>query len=70
MATVTPPAPSVGEHKRGELRRQVSDPLERLRGYIRFYVSVEGTAAVLIAMPSGSSTLSEVPPASRVPKMS
>src|SRR6516225_2390962 len=48
MATVTPPSPPVGDFKREDLRRKVADPLERLRGYIRLYVGLEGAALVLI----------------------
>ncbi len=43
MSTVTPPA-----DKRAELQRKVSDPLERLRGYIRIYIAVEGAAVVVV----------------------
>ncbi len=48
MATVTPPTPGVGDFKREDLRRKVGDPLERLRGYIRLYVALEGTALLVI----------------------
>src|SRR5438093_260591 len=45
MATATPP---LVDPKRAALDRQVADPLERLRGYIRLYVTLEGAAVVLI----------------------
>ncbi len=42
MATATPP-PSTN---RADLQRKVADPLQRLRGYIRGYVVLEGLALV------------------------
>jgi hypothetical protein len=42
MATVTPPA----RRDMADARRRVRDPLDRLRGYIRTYVSLEGAAVV------------------------
>lgn len=47
MATVTPPSPGL-DNKRADWQRKVSDPLEKLRGYIRLYVSIEGAAVLLI----------------------
>ena len=44
MSTATPP----GIDKRADWQRKVSDPLERLRGYIRLYVSVEGAAILVV----------------------
>ncbi|MBY0523355.1 MAG: hypothetical protein K2R98_08145 [Gemmataceae bacterium] len=51
MATATnpPPAPLPGmESKRLDWQRKVNDPLERLRGYIRLYVSAEGAAVLVL----------------------
>jgi hypothetical protein len=47
MATVTTP-PHGTPDKRADWQRKVSDPLERLRGYIRLYVSIEGAAILLL----------------------
>lgn len=44
MSTVIPPATD----KRADWQRKVSDPLERLRGYIRLYVSIEGAAILVV----------------------
>ena len=49
MATATPPPPLMTDAtKRADWQRKVSDPLEKLRAYIRLYVSVEGAAVLLI----------------------
>src|SRR6516165_10177771 len=50
MATVTtpPPAPTLNDSKRADLQRKVCDPLEKLRGYIRLYVTTEGVAVLLM----------------------
>ena len=45
MATVTSPPASFD---RDETQRRVAHPLERLRGFIRFYVGSEGVAVLLI----------------------
>ena len=45
MATVTQPAPTIN---REESRRRVAHPLQRLRGYIRLYVTVEAVAIMAI----------------------
>src|SRR3954467_4551908 len=45
MATATPPKPS---WDRNEAQQRVRHPLERLRGYIRFYVGAEGLAVLII----------------------
>lgn len=45
MSTATPPP---GTDPRADWQRKVSDPLERLRGYIRLYVSVEGAAVLAV----------------------
>jgi len=47
MSTVTTPPPATPD-KRADWQRKVSDPLERLRGYIRLYVSIEGAAILLL----------------------
>ena len=44
MSTATPPPTD----KRADWQRKVSDPLERLRGYIRLYVSVEGAMVLVV----------------------
>src|SRR5262245_25444766 len=46
-ATAPPPAPVFNAEKRADLQRKCNDPLERLRGTIKLYVSAEG-AAVLV----------------------
>jgi hypothetical protein len=48
MATATTPPPPVTPEKRADWQRKVSDPLERLRGYIRLYISIEGAAVLLL----------------------
>src|SRR5207249_8224561 len=45
MATVTTPTRGF---EQSEPQRRVHHPLERLRGYIRFYVGIEGLAILLI----------------------
>src|SRR6266849_5996811 len=45
MATATPPA---FKFTQAESRQRVLHPLERLRGYIRTYVSLEGAAVLLL----------------------
>jgi hypothetical protein len=45
MATATTPPPS---RSRDEAQRKVVSPLQRLRGYIRFYVSAEGVAVLFL----------------------
>src|SRR5262245_16656987 len=45
MATVAPPpVPSPAD----DTRRRVEHPLQRLRGYIRWYVALEGVAVTLL----------------------
>jgi hypothetical protein len=46
MATVTKPPQT--NWNRDETQRRVRHPLERLRGYIRFYVTAEGLAVLLL----------------------
>src|SRR2546423_5932601 len=45
MATVTPPARAWNAE---ESHRRVAHPLQKLRGYIRGYVSAEGAAVLLL----------------------
>ena len=45
MATVTPPARTWNPE---ESHRRVAHPLQKLRGYIRGYVSAEGAAVLLL----------------------
>jgi len=48
-ATATPPpAPALNDQKRADLQRQVRDPLQRLRGTIKLYVSIEGAAVLVL----------------------
>ncbi|MBL8798695.1 MAG: hypothetical protein JNM56_32675 [Planctomycetia bacterium] len=48
MSTATLPPPNLNDAKRADLHRKVCDPLERLRGYIRLYVTIEGAAVLLV----------------------
>ena len=47
MSTATPPQ-SIQDTQRAEFHKRVTDPLQRLRGTIRSYVSIEGLAVLLI----------------------
>jgi len=49
MATATPPPQTtVAPFNRADMHRKVTDPLQRLRGYIRTYVTLEGVAVVAL----------------------
>jgi hypothetical protein len=48
MSTATNPPPLLNDGSRADLQRKVCDPLEKLRGYIRLYVTTEGVAVLLI----------------------
>src|SRR5262245_22330700 len=48
MSTALTPPPMLNDSKPADLHRKVCDPLERLRGYIRLYVTAEGAAVLLI----------------------
>ena len=50
MATVNP---ALQTRNLTEAHRQVRSPLEKLRGYIRAYVSLEGAAVFLISLKAG-----------------
>ena len=47
-ATPPPPAPVLNDQNRADLQRKVRDPLGRLRGTIKLYVSLEGAAVLLM----------------------
>jgi hypothetical protein len=48
MSTATLPTPTLNETSRADLHRKVCDPLEKLRGYIRLYVTIEGAAVLVL----------------------
>jgi hypothetical protein len=48
MSTAMNPPPLLNDGNRAELQRKVCDPLEKLRGYIRLYVTTEGVAVLLL----------------------